>query len=336
MTEHEPDAPLPHLTTVRVRRRSNDSRFVTGLGLAVVFVGVALLKPWGAGSPEPTRPPVVLAPTSVPVTPIPTEDRSAEGLATEFCLGAGGWQVASLETWQTQDVRVWRAIEPIADATGPADPAIPFVPIVALEIAALGWCAPAYGPDRPAGPATVTAWYVRGGIVTELRLHKIRPADGVTELGALYVPLTACPERTHLRAAASGAGAGTVGHRPGRVPLPGRGEGHPGLARRRRRHPAFRQFPVGESDRLVVSGPAWPQRSLGSWRISYVARARIASPIPVSHRPGNRVKISAGSEKLNAPSDASSTIRYPKPIHAAAVMSAYVVQRSAETGRSDA
>ena len=192
----DPDAPLPDLATVPVRPRSNDSRVGVTLWIVAVLVGLAVLKPWGAGSPGPIRRPIALPPTALAVTPAPTEDRTANGLASDFCLGAGAWQVASLESWQTQDVRVWRAIEPMADATGPADPAIPSVPIVAQEVAALGWCAPAYGPSRPGGPATITAWYVRAATATELRLRQVRPADGVTQLGALYVPLTACPEQT--------------------------------------------------------------------------------------------------------------------------------------------
>lgn len=192
----DPDAPLPDLTTVPVRPWSNDSRVGVPLWIVAVLIGIAVVKRWGAGSPGPILRPIALAQTADPATPAPTEDRTANGLASDFCLGAGVWQVASLERWQTQDVRVWRVIEPMADATGPADPAIPSVPIVALGVAALGWCAPAYGPARPAGPATITAWYVRDAIATEHRLRQVRPADGVTQLGALYLPLTACPEQT--------------------------------------------------------------------------------------------------------------------------------------------
>jgi hypothetical protein len=126
-------------------------------------------------------------------TPVPTEDRTADGLASPICLGTGAWRVASLETWQTQDVRVWRAIEPIAHATGPLDPAIPSVPIVAIQLTALGWCAPAYGPDKPVGPAIVTAWTLDGGAALPLQLRQVRPTDGVTPIAALYLPLTRCP-----------------------------------------------------------------------------------------------------------------------------------------------
>lgn len=182
---------------VLLRTRSDQSRLVVALWGVAVLVAAAILKPWSWGTPEPTgRPAVAAAPTEVTSTPASTEDQSADGLAADFCLGAGTWQVASLETWRTQDVRVWRAVEPIADATGPMDPTIPSVPIAALRVAALGWCAPTYGPDRPIGPATVTAWFVDGGGVTDLHLQQVRPPDGATQLGALYVPFTSCPEQT--------------------------------------------------------------------------------------------------------------------------------------------
>src|SRR5207248_3056047 len=132
-----------------------ERRLSTALGIVIVLLAAAILKPWTAGPAEPTGLGAV-APVSAPaITPIPTEDRSADGLAYPICLGTGGWRVASLETWRTQDVRVWRAIEPIGAATGPLDPAIPSVPIVAVQLRALGWCAPAYGSDRPIGPASV-------------------------------------------------------------------------------------------------------------------------------------------------------------------------------------
>jgi hypothetical protein len=190
-------APTPDVATVRVRAGSPDSRIATALSVVAVLVLVAVLKPWGVASPLATAGPFVAAPTEVVITPTPTEDTTADGLASPVCLGSGGWQIATLERWRTQDVRVWRAIEPIAVATGPLDLVIPAVPVVADEVAALGWCAPAYGPARPAGPATVTAWSVRNGVAGELQLRQLLPAHGSTPIAALYVPVTVCPETTN-------------------------------------------------------------------------------------------------------------------------------------------
>jgi hypothetical protein len=192
----EDERAAARLTTEPVRPPIDEGQLSTALGIVIVLVVVAILKPWAAGTAQPTGLLAVGSASPAAITPIPTEDRTVEGLAIPICLGTGGWRVATLETWRTQDVRVWRAIEPIAAATGPLDPAIPSVPIVAVELTALGWCAPAYGPDMPVGPASVTAWTVRGIEAVPLQLRQVRPADGVTPIAALYVPLTVCPEPT--------------------------------------------------------------------------------------------------------------------------------------------
>jgi hypothetical protein len=184
------------LTTEPVRPPIDEGQLAATLGVVIVLLAVAILKPWTFGTGQPTGLLGVVPIESAAITPMPTEDRSAEGLAIPICLGTGGWRVASLETWRTQDVRVWRAIDPIAAATGPLDPAIPSVPIVAIQLTALGWCAPAFGDVMPVGPAIVTAWSVKDGQAAELQLRQVRPLDGITPIAALYVPLTRCPETT--------------------------------------------------------------------------------------------------------------------------------------------
>jgi hypothetical protein len=191
----EPEPDLQHaaprsLVTQPVRLSPPDPRLSLAVGMVAMLVGVAVLKPWGSLGAPATAPPRVVV-----VTPTPSvepTDASPEGLADPVCLGAGAWRVASLESWQTQDVRVWRAVEPIPDANGPLDPAIPAVPVVAVELEALGWCAPAWGPDEPVGPAVVDAWQVRGQRASVLTLLQVRPEHGTTPITALYVPLGPC------------------------------------------------------------------------------------------------------------------------------------------------
>jgi hypothetical protein len=189
----EDERAAARLTTEPVQSPIDEGHLASALGAAVVLLAVLILKPWTGGTPEPSRFLSVTSTAPATATPVPTEDRTADGLAVPICLGTGAWRVASLETWQTQDVRVWRAIDPIADATGPLDPQIPSVPIVAIQLAALGWCAPAYGPGKPVGPAIVTAWTLDAGAALPLQLRQVRPADGVTPIAAMYVPLTRCP-----------------------------------------------------------------------------------------------------------------------------------------------
>ena len=164
-------------------------RLAAGFWLVAAFVLIALLKPWGGGGRvAATLLPDVAGPAEI--TPEPTEDRSAVGLAEPVCLGAGAWRIATLETWRARSVRVWRAIEPVGAATGPLDPSIPAVPVAADVLTGLGWCAPAYGSEQPIGPAHVRAWQVVDGAAHEVALRQVQPADGVTPIAALYLPAT--------------------------------------------------------------------------------------------------------------------------------------------------
>jgi hypothetical protein len=161
----------------------------------VLAIALAIVKPWGEGpvATETSGRPRVAATGAEAAAPSarPTDDGGAE-LAAPVCLGASGWRIASLETWRDQDVRVWRAIEPIDDAQGPLDPAIPGVPVIALGVGGLGWCAPAYGPARPVGPARIEAWFITAGIAQKIGLRQIQPDHGTTPLAGLYVPLAPC------------------------------------------------------------------------------------------------------------------------------------------------
>jgi hypothetical protein len=181
-----------------VRPPVADRRLPLAAVLVVALIGLAVVKPWATpgdeaarSGPADPRPAPSVVDTSSP-TPGPTPDTAAD-LAGPVCLGAGGWEIASLETWRDHDVRVWRAVDPIGQAAGPLDPRIPTAPAVGLEIRALGWCAPAYGPDRPVGPAQVTAWIVIDGVAHELELRQILPEEGATYLAAVYVPVAPCP-----------------------------------------------------------------------------------------------------------------------------------------------
>jgi hypothetical protein len=175
------------LRVTRVQPAHAAPRISAAMWVVAAFVVIAVVKPWGGGG----RSAATLAPqlgAPLEVASAPTEDRSAIGLAMPVCLGTGAWRVATLETWRERDVRVWRAIEPVTEATGPLDVAIPAVPVVADLLSGLGWCAPAFGDDEPVGPATVRAWLVVGGVARVVALRQVQPADGVTPIAALYVP----------------------------------------------------------------------------------------------------------------------------------------------------
>jgi hypothetical protein len=72
-------------------------------------------------------------------------------------------------------------------AAGPEDPAIPFEPIVAATVTAIGWCAPVDGVERPP-QALVTALYrVRDGLAIPVGYDRLEPA-APDALGELWVP----------------------------------------------------------------------------------------------------------------------------------------------------
>lgn len=155
---------------------------------------VALAKPWGGPPPDPSS---AVGPLSVPsagpttsqaaipATPIPGTP-SPEQLLAADCLAPPGWRVFTTERWLTGSVRSWAAVRPVA-ATGPDDPDIPILPVVAVAVTGLGYCAPVTGPGRPAATGAVRQWRLVAGGPEPLAPATLRP-DRPTILGALYGP----------------------------------------------------------------------------------------------------------------------------------------------------
>jgi hypothetical protein len=105
-------------------------------------------------------------------------------------------------------VRIWSAATP-TDATGPSDPAIPFVPVVADAVLGLGYCAPVAGPDRPAPTVPVALWRLGPDGPLPLSPGRLRPR-AYTILGALYGPPAdsrEAPARASVGATGVGGGA---------------------------------------------------------------------------------------------------------------------------------
>lgn len=182
-------APLGQVPT------SAPGRGFTAAGVVVAaLLLLAIVKPWGWGTGPSRSAAARAAPSPTTAGPSPIPDLSPAGLAAKTCLGTGAWRVATLETWRltgpagskTQEVRVWLALNP-AVAAGADDPSIPLVNVAAMEVDALGWCAPVTGPDAPAGPMVVNAFRLDdGGALAEISLRRIAPTGGVTPFAALY------------------------------------------------------------------------------------------------------------------------------------------------------
>jgi hypothetical protein len=71
--------------------------------------------------------------------------------------------------------------------TGPDDPTIPFEPIVAATVTAIGWCAPVDGPDRPPRDIVATLYRLRDGVPVPVPYDRLEPPDP-DAMGELWVP----------------------------------------------------------------------------------------------------------------------------------------------------
>jgi hypothetical protein len=151
-----------------------------------IFVAVAVIKPWpDAAAPAPPPP--------QPVQPLPTVVPSVDPLAgiRIDCQDPPGFRIFSRESWSRGTLRSWRSFDPVTDASGPLDPAIPDVPM-GPGILALGYCAAWSGADRPPDDAAVLAWAssATGGSPVPVNLASAS-ATLHPPLGGLYLPPTA-------------------------------------------------------------------------------------------------------------------------------------------------
>ena len=163
----------------------------------VLLVAIAVLSssPPLASAPGPGATPLRVSAEGAGGLSASQSQTSAEASVAGICLEPGSWRTATIETWRDKTVRVWRAIDPVP-ASGPDDPAIPIVPAVGSRIAAIGFCAPVVGPNRPTGPATVDAWSLApaGGAgvappaAVALELNRLVPDGPASPFGGLFAP----------------------------------------------------------------------------------------------------------------------------------------------------
>jgi hypothetical protein len=160
----------------------------------IAFAAVLVVRPWPAPAPPPVA--VLAAPPAArSAAPGDTADhpRASVGpgpsAAVEaICMTPGSWRTATIEQWHPdQIVRVWRAIDP-RPASGPTDIGIDTIPAVGESVAAIGFCAPTVGPDRPTSGATVAAWRVDGGVAAPIELRQMAPIGPMSAFGALFAP----------------------------------------------------------------------------------------------------------------------------------------------------
>ena len=156
-----------------------------------LFVGVALVKPWEVVTAPAEPQSASTSPNAAAIEPRPRARASDSARCYRcrrpaMCLNAFSWRTATIEQWDhDQTVRVWRALDPHG-ASGPTDPGIDAGG--GETVPAIGYCAPAFGPESPVGPAEVVAWRVAGGIATPVALRQVAPIGVVSALGALFGP----------------------------------------------------------------------------------------------------------------------------------------------------
>jgi hypothetical protein len=150
---------------------------------------VLAVKPWATD--EPSTPAPSGSPSAMSSSidaPQPSErHRTPDEIVAAECLAPSGWRIFTVERWHEQTLRIWWAIAPVV-ADDPTDPRIPILSLVAIDVPALGYCAPLFGPDRPVPGTIVRMWRAGpGDAITEIRAPRLQPPFE-TPLLALYAP----------------------------------------------------------------------------------------------------------------------------------------------------
>lgn len=151
--------------------------------IVVVAVAVAVAKPWAGGSTRtapggdgsPLASSTDLVPSasmaSRPIAPTPSVDARSIPCLT----GPTSWRAVTVERSADRETRSWIAIRPVP-ATGPSDPGIPQVTVVAGSLRGLGLCA----PGEPPAERVPRLWRVpvpgRAGTTRVVPLRPLVPA----------------------------------------------------------------------------------------------------------------------------------------------------------------
>ena len=163
------------------------------LGALVILV----VHPWGAGGSAATSPAAgsFARSTAAPATPRATPGAASAATGPVDvshvslpCGSTDSWRATTMQVWPDRAVpiRSWIAIEPV-EAAGPLDPAIPFAPVAADQVTAIGFCAPLDEALRPPVTIRPSLWSLAGSRATSLTLVPADPSDHDT-LRGLWLP----------------------------------------------------------------------------------------------------------------------------------------------------
>lgn len=187
---------------VSVARRGRGP-VVASVLIAAAFV-LGLARPWDLLVPATVPPsvgPVVAEPGGVAGVELSGGVDDAPGAVTGqgadrtappaprpalTCAYPSQWRSSTIEDWTGRSARVWKATE-VVEASGPDDAAIPFEPIVAATITAIGWCAPIDGPERPPRALTASLYRIADGVATPVAYDRLEPR-APDAMGELWIP----------------------------------------------------------------------------------------------------------------------------------------------------
>ncbi|HEY3333680.1 MAG TPA: hypothetical protein VGK16_00475 [Candidatus Limnocylindrales bacterium] len=190
-----PDADLgtvlaPHEVTLIEEAVTTVGRRDRGPVIAVALISAAflvgLLRPWDL-VPRPATVPAAPGSVGVPLT-APSGERTPpiEPTRQLTCAYPSQWRSSTIQDWAGRTARVWTAVE-VVEGTGPDDPSIPFAPVVAASVTAIGWCAPIDGPDRPPLALTASLYRIRDGVAQSVPYDRLEPGEP-DALGELWLP----------------------------------------------------------------------------------------------------------------------------------------------------
>lgn len=171
--------------------RGNNRGLLLGAAVIGLLLVLAVLKPWGVpgGAAVPGSPSAGPAAAASPgPTATPSATPPGYGAPGGQCFADSDWRIFTIETHRGQPQRTWLSLEP-GPATGPGDPAVPFVAVVTDRLLALGFCVGS-GPKGPLPLTEVRAWAStpagRDVPVALAPLVASMPHD--PDLGAIYRP----------------------------------------------------------------------------------------------------------------------------------------------------
>lgn len=200
-----PAPPREQVVLTRLRGRPGPG-FRLVVALLALGLAVAAWKPWGASSPSEGGSPPGVGMVSVPPT---ASGGLTPGIATpsstltfdpdrSACEAGVGWRVFALVHDFGFKSRMWIAMEPVP-ASGPADAAIPTIPLGGERVAVLGYCTDFRShPKRTVVLAGI--WRVDSNVASQLAVDvaaEFSPGDAAMGL-VLNPPLA------RVRASSSG------------------------------------------------------------------------------------------------------------------------------------